>query len=203
MQGHYINPWGLNNVTVVWRDGRDIIVSWYYYSLFVHDLDRENARLVNMVRKDLPFEDYSDVEKNLPTFIEYAFTRQRHPRFSWAEFVRRWHSRKGVSFVRYEDLRQDTPGELQRVVNELSGRHLTYERAAEIAEKFSFVRQSGRQPGEEDRESFMRKGTVGDWRNHFSMEARQVFDHYGGDELIRLGYERDRSWIMRTGGVSG
>jgi hypothetical protein len=36
---------------------------------------------------------------------------------------------------------------------------------------------------------------VGDWRNYFSPEARESFDRYAGDELILLGYERDRAWV--------
>ena len=196
MHGHYLNPWGMKNVLVVWRDGRDVMVSWYHHCLFPNE--RGNKLLVERVRRDLPFRDYGDVSRNLPAFIEYAFTRQRHPRFSWAEFVGRWHSRKGVVHVRYEDLRRDTPGELQRVVAGLSGRYLTPERAAEIEDEFSFVRQSGRRPGEEDKGSFMRKGALGDWRNQFSPEARRVFDHYAGDELILLGYEQDRTWVKEA-----
>ncbi len=197
MQGHYINPWGLNNVTIVWRDGRDVMVSWYYYSLFVHDLE-ENAPLVKMVRKDLPFEDYDNIEENLPAFLEYAFTRPRHPRFSWSDFVRRWHGRKGVVHTSYEDLRRDTAGELQRVVIDLTAKRLEFDRATEIADEFSFARQSGRNPGEENNRSFLRKGVVEDWRNNFTQEACDVFDRYAGDELIRLGYERDRAWVSAT-----
>ncbi|MGB3680994.1 MAG: sulfotransferase domain-containing protein [Rubrobacteraceae bacterium] len=202
MHGHYLSPRGMKNVLVVWRDGRDVMVSWYHHCLFPNE--RGNGPLVEKARRDLSFEDYDDINGNLPAFIEYAFTRQQHPRFSWSEFVRGWYSRKGVVYVRYEDLRRDTPGELQRVVAGLSGRRLNPERVAEIADEFSFARQSGRQPGQEDKGSFMRKGMPGDWRNHFSLEARQVFDRYGGDELITLDYERDRSWVAgRNGGFGG
>ena len=68
-----------------------------------------------------------------------------------------------------------------------------------IAEEFSFERQADRRPGEEDRSSFLRKGLVGDWRNHFSQQARKTFDWYAGGELLLLGYERDRSWVKYRG----
>jgi hypothetical protein len=147
------------------------------------------------VRKDLPFEDYDDIYANLPVFMEYAFTRQRHPRFSWADFTRRWHSRKGVTYTSYESLRRDTPGELQRITHDLAGKQLSRERAVEVAEEFSFSSQSGRQPGQENKRSFIRKGIVGDWKNQFSPEARRVFDRYAGEELILLGYETDHAWV--------
>lgn len=194
MLGHYLSPWNMKNVVVVWRDGRDVMVSMYHHSLFKNELDAPT--MVDIFRKDLPFRDYENVRENLPTFIEHFFTKQRSPRFSWADFVRRWYGRSGVSQVRYEDLYQDTVGELQRVVLELAGKQLDSRKAAAIVEEFSFNRLSaGRQPGQESKNSFFRKGIVGDWRNYFSREACQVFDRFAGNELILLGYERDRAWV--------
>ena len=193
MHGHYLNSWGMKNVTVVWRDGRDVMVSWYYHCLFPNDLD--NAGLVERVRKELGFEDIENVKENLPAFLEYSFTKKRYPRFSWSDFVHWWHGSKRVTYVRYEDLRGDTVGELRRVVSELAARDLSRQEAQTIADEFSFERITARRPGQEDRNSFLRKGVVGDWRTSFSAETRQVFDHYAGNETILLGYEKDRSWV--------
>jgi hypothetical protein len=200
MHGHYLNPRGIKNAVVAWRDGRDVMVSWYHQQLILHEW---NERQVSRSRRELPLEDYTDVYGNLPAFIEYAFTRPHSPRFSWTEFVRRWHGRKDATHVRYEDLRRDTAGELQRVILGLTGKRLSLEAATSIAEEFSFERQAGRQPGEENKRSFLRKGVVGDWRSHFSPEARETFDRYAGDELILLGYEQDRAWVMADSGASG
>lgn len=192
MHGHYLSPLGMKNVVVVWRDGRDVMVSWYHQQLIPHEWNR---RQVARSRRELPLKDYEDVRANLPAFIEYAFTSPHSPGFSWTDFVRRWCWRSGAVHVRYEDLRRDAAGELRRVVRELTGRELGPGRAAAIAEEFSFERQAGRSSGEEDKGSFLRKGVVGDWRNQFSPEAREVFDRYAGEELVLLGYERDRRWV--------
>ena len=61
--------------------------------------------------------------------------------------------------------------------------------------RFSFEKQAGRIPGQGDPNSLMRKGIVGDWRNWFTREAGEVFDHYCGETLVRLGYEADRKWF--------
>jgi hypothetical protein len=194
MHGHYLRPWGMKNVVVAWRDGRDVMVSWYHQQLIPHEW---NELQVARSRRELPLEDYEDVYANLPAFIEYAFTRPHSPGFSWADFARRWHDRKDVVHVRYEDLRADTAGELQRIVRGLAGKQLGPREASAIAEEFSFERQTGRRAGQENRSSFLRKGVVGDWRTYFSPEAREVFDRYAGEELILLGYERDRTWVDR------
>jgi len=193
MHDHYYHPWGMKNVVVLFRDGRDVMVSWYYHSLFYND--RSNARLVDRVRKDLVFEDYENIIENLPTFIEYSFTCQKHPNFSWADFVRQWHGRKGVVYCRYEDIRMDAEEELKRIVLSLTGKYLDDTVAYEVVSKYSFARQAGRQPGEENQGSFMRKGIVGDWENHFNQEARDIFHFYAGQELIQLDYERDSRWV--------
>lgn len=202
MHGHYLSPWGMKNVVVVWRDGRDVMVSWYHQRLFIHEW--RNEPQVERARRELSFRDYDDVYENLPAFIEYAFTEphSRHftwadpsPRFTWADFVRRWQAREDAVHARYEDLHRGAAGQLRRIVSELTGDRLRPEEAAAIADEFSFERQSGRKAGDEDRKSFLRKGVVGDWRGAFSPKAREVFDRHAGEELILLGYEKDRSWV--------
>ena len=199
MHGHYLRPRGIRNAVVVWRDGRDVMVSWYHQQLIPHEWNRLQ---VARSRRELPLENYDDVYENLPAFIEYAFTRPHSPGFSWTDFARRWHGRKGEVHVRYEDLRRDTAPTLRRVVSELTGEELDPERASEIVAEFSFERQSGRRSGEEDKKSFLRKGVVGDWREQFSQEARRVFDRYAGEELVLLGYERDRGWVAGVAGAA-
>ncbi|MGB3761129.1 MAG: sulfotransferase domain-containing protein [Rivularia sp. (in: cyanobacteria)] len=198
MQGHYLNPNGMKNIVVVWRDGRDIMVSWYYHCLFKHDCGK-NAALVDIVSNDLKFKNPEDIRNNLPIFIEYSFTKQRHPRFSWTDFVHQWYQHPGIISVRYESLHKNAVSQLQRVVWELTGKDLEVETAIKIVEEFSFVRQSGRKPGEIKINSFLRKGVVGDWQNHFSQEACEVFNHFAGNELITLGYENDTTWVNSKG----
>jgi hypothetical protein len=39
-----------------------------------------------------------------------------------------------------------------------------------------------------------RKGTIGDWRNHFEPEHKTAFRELAGQALIELGYEKDMDW---------
>ena len=68
------------------------------------------------------------------------------------------------------------------------------QKLTEIEKKYSFKNLSKRQPGEEDSGSFLRKGIAGDWRNKFDRAACEVFDHFAGENLVRMGYEKDRNW---------
>lgn len=193
LHGHYLYAGANKNVVVIWRDGRDVLTSYYYYSLFKNE--KENAYLVKKVRNDVSFNDYDNIKENLPSFIEYMHSEKKHPRFSWGDFVRKWHAKPGVTYVKYEDLRRRSVEEFKRVVFELAAKELSTKDANAIFDKYSFERQSGRKAGNGNHSSFMRKGIVGDWQNHFSPLARKVFNQYAGKELILLGYENDESWI--------
>jgi hypothetical protein len=192
MHGHYLQPRGMKNVIIVYRDGRDVMVSWYHHCLLHGEYG--NNRLVNKTRKSVSFKDYENIRRNMPEFIEYAFTRQKQPGFSYSDFIKFWHNRNDVVYVRYEDLKNNTIKELRRIVFERSGKQLLANEAKNIVEEFSFSRMTGRKPGEENKTSFFRKGVVGDWRNYFCQRAKKVFDFYAGTYLIKLGYEESHTW---------
>lgn len=116
MHGHYLHFPSMRNVFVVLRDGRDTMVSFYFYSFFENE--RSNAKLVQITRKELPFADYEDVRGNLPRFIEYKFVRNTYPRFTWSEFVKGWVNENAI-FVKYEDLVRDTSAELGKAIEKL------------------------------------------------------------------------------------
>jgi len=195
IHSHYPKHRGMKNTIVIWRDGRDVMVSLYHHCFFLSKNEPTGSPFMEIIRNDLPFANYENIRENLPAFIEYFFTRQRYPSFTWAEFVRRWYGRKGITYVRYEDLNRDTPGQLRRVISELTGKNVGSEKVAKVTQELSFERLSGRRRGEENKNSFLRKGIVGDWRNYFNKEASECFDLHAGDELILLGYESDRSWV--------
>ncbi len=197
LHGHYLDPRGMKNVVVVLRDGRDVMVSWYHHCMF--NREHGNSFFVDKVRHELKFRDHADVKDNMPRFIEYSFERQKYPRFNWAKFIDTWYGRNNVVFVRYEDLHRDAVEELRKTVLGLTGKTLAMERAERIVDKYSFARQAKGATGSDERGRFLRKGIVGDWRNYFSGEARSVFHHYAGDQLLRLGYEADDTWLKGDG----
>ena len=193
MHGHYVWPWNMKNVVILWRDGRDVLISQYYHSLFKNE--RGNERGVDITRKELKFEDYSDIQKNLPEFMRYVYEVKKHPRFSYSDFVNKWADNKNIVHVKYEDLRANTNKAIQRIIYALAGKNIALDDAKNISEEFSFENQSKRKAGKENIKSFMRKGIVGDWKNHFTPETRKLFSEYAGNELIKLGYEKDFSWV--------
>jgi Sulfotransferase domain len=90
--------------------------------------------------------------------------------------------------VRYEDLGLDPQGTIEKIF-----RFLGVESGQEIVEGCcvdgSFEKLSGgRSRGQENRDSFFRKGIAGDWRNYLSDEMNKMFQEKAGEWLARFGY---------------
>lgn len=111
--------------------------------------------------------------------------------------LRSWSRCPYAHKVRYENLLSD-PMEEMRAMLAFLGVHRSDTRIAKVLDKHSFKRQSGREPGSENREAFLRKGISGDWRSHFDDEIVTTFKHsrngYWNDLLLELGYEESRDW---------
>lgn len=139
-----------------------------------------------------------DLERNLPLFIEAEIERPFIPvvKESWPQFICGWRcGAKKTTFVRYEDMLRDATMTLATALTHYLNDPIDQQEIEYTVKRYAFAKRTGRQPGVEDRNSFARKGIQGDWRNYFSREARQVFDHYAGDVLIALGYEPDHCWV--------
>jgi hypothetical protein len=186
IQAHYLNGLLIKKPVVVYRDGRDVMVSLYHYSMFVNE--KNNKRFVQHARDIAKFSNPEDIRANMPEFIRLAFNN-KITRFNWAEFVRSWIKREDAIPVRYEDMIRDTQNELSDLILKISGSMPDNHRLIQVVEKYSFESQSGRKRGVEKNNSFLRKGIAGDWKNKFSQEALDVFNSYARNELTTLGYE--------------
>lgn len=193
LHGHWRYHPRLRNVTCTVRDGRDTMVSFYFYCKlhYEHGPPPRIRRMFEHLygsRADL-----NDARANLPGFIEAIFKNPIGTRLTWPQYCREWHDRPGVSIVRYEQLLSDTEAQLARVTASL-GRETDAWRLAWAAEGNSMRRTTGRRHGQEDRGSVVRKGIAGDWRAHFSDESCALFADLAGDTLVELGYEQSRDW---------
>ena len=186
IQGHYLNGFLIRKPVVVYRDGRDAMVSLYHYSMSVNE--KNNERFVQHARDVTRFSDPEDIRTNLPEFIRLAFDN-KITHFNWAEFVRAWSKREDAVPVRYEDMIRDTPNELSNLIFKVTGSMPDNRRLIQVVENYSFEAQSGRKRGIEMNNRFLRKGISGDWKNNFTQEALDVFNHYASNELATLGYE--------------
>lgn len=159
---------------ILFRDLRDVAVSYHFY-----------------VRRT-PWHPEHGVYASLSTTEGLAvFGARLMP--AYAAWVRSWHAHRDPDLsmiVRYEDLRRDTPVVLERVA-----RHFGLGDASavirDIARAHSLKAMQAKDPAPD---AFVRKGEIGDWRNHFTPELTAMYRAAIGDFLVEFGYERDHAW---------
>lgn len=171
-------PAWLKCVTII-RDPRDVLVSSSFYL----------AKLPEAQGGWGPeFAAQGATERLLRLIERGGFLRDR---------LRAWHGCAFAHQVRYERLLAAPEEELAGLLSFL-GEPVRLPRIADVCERHSFSRQTGRERGQEDPNDARRKGVAGDWKNHFDPRVTQAFKTgVEGDWnrlLLELGYERDPDW---------
>jgi len=200
VHGHYLVDQAYPHCVYVMRDGRDVMTSLYYH--LQRYLRNGSHRLLPKNQHEIyrNVDDVQSVRSNFPRFLETQIRRTIGCHYSWGEHVASFleNRRPTMPCLRYEELLGNGAQTLAHEMARLDGKEPNVDRARFIMDDYSFSRRSGRKHNQEDKASFLRKGVAGDWRNHFTREAAEIFDHFCGDALIAAGYEADRSWVYDT-----
>jgi hypothetical protein len=155
------------------RDGRDCAVSGWFLSQSRKVMDLGSVGPPN--------------RKSLDTYAS-KFAAMWADDLARAQQVAEAHPNR-FRRVRYEDLRADTEPILAELFGFL-GVKTDPSVLSHCRREGSFTKLTGgRNPGEEDRLRFFRKGVAGDWRNYLSDEINRLFRERAGDWLDLLGYD--------------
>lgn len=183
---HHIGPTSYKTIVLI-RDGRDVITSAYFH--FLMSGERKHGQLVKKWRGLLGDQNFTDIKKTMPLFIN-AF----HNSFSvggkninWGQHVVSYDPNDdNLIFVKYENLLENSELELKRILDwyKIEAK----KDISSIVDKHSFKNQTGRNRGEEQANSFLRKGVAGDWKNNFNEQSIQLCEEYYGHTLRRFDY---------------
>ena len=193
-QGHFIRR-GLKKKTVLlWRDGRDVLVSQYYHSLFYNRYG--NRSLVDRTRADLKFSDFSDVKANLHGFLEYLNQGRGFPRYTWSAFVDVWHNEPSALHLKYENLFDEPEKSLDTLLKQV-GTPLAETLISGIVERHRLKPKNHDKSAGQDSDyvPHARKGGYGGWREVFTATTARKFREVAGEQLLLLGYETDHNWV--------
>lgn len=151
------------------RDGRDCAVSGWFHNL--------------RVTPEWTIKTHGSMDRYVTSFMD-----------SWAKDVSAAQAIVEANptrahLVRYEDLIADT-GRILAGLFEFLGIYADDTLLAQCRSTASFETLSGgRAAGEENLNSFFRKGVTGDWRNHIRPDLLATIRERAGTSLDRFGYE--------------
>jgi hypothetical protein len=194
IHGHFMSPFRLDNSIIVWRDGRDVLTSSYYYytrkTANIHGY-RSNRDLVAKTQRAMSAaagRQLNATDISFSAFLRMMLTTPVYPKLTWPQFAKVWGGRPRCHHVKYEEFKKDAHGSLQRLVWAAARVRLPDDKTTDIVREHSFVLQAGRPEGAEDATSFFRKGVVGDWKNHFSPDDEDFFRETAGEAMQMLDY---------------
>ena len=165
---------GINQRTfVVVRDPRDTLTSWYFSLRYSHGADWETVPEMRRILEQV------SVEDGLAILIRGELYDAINIQMTWLE--------SGAKIFRYEDLLRDEVAGF-RAIFEHCEIEISESRLGEIVAAHSFERRAGRKRGEEDTRAPLRKGAVGDWRNHFTERLQTLYRTLYGEATVRMGY---------------
>ena len=160
------------------RNPRDVVVSYYHFM--------RQTKIFNF-------------DGNWDEFVGY-FMKGDLPYGSYFDHVLQWWSRKdndNVLFLKYEDLKKDLKSQV-KVIAEFIGFNFSDEQSEAVAEQCTFqamkskYNQSLPSHGLSKMfktDSHLRKGIVGDWKNHFSDEQLEEFNQLYKSRMDGSGLE--------------
>lgn len=167
------SPKYLKLITVL-RDPRDVFVSMTNY---VGNIPKELGGWGIEYSKLSKTEQLSQLIKNSDFIYDLFYA---------------WHNYDNCLKLNYEDLKNDIEECTLKIINycNLAIEQEQMEKAIMLND-FSYITK--RKTGTEDKNSFYRKGIVGDWKNHFNNELLNELytseNNRWKDLIIQLGYE--------------
>uniref|UniRef100_A0A673KLV8 Sulfotransferase n=1 Tax=Sinocyclocheilus rhinocerous TaxID=307959 RepID=A0A673KLV8_9TELE len=153
-------------VIYVARNPKDVLVSYFHFHKFANMLE---------------------TPKDFDTFFE-KFMEGNVFGNCWFEHVKSWCSHNdemNFSYITYEEMIKDLQSVVERIASFL-GRNLTPQQLNDVVEHSTFKNMKNNPQANyqqvpvnllnHQQGAFMRKGTVGDWKNYFTVAQNERFD---------------------------
>lgn len=165
------------NYVYVARNPKDVAVSTYYHDKSKHDYD-------------------GTWEEHFNLFLQGKVLFG-----SYFDHVLPWWNASNeaddILFVKYEDMKRDLE-EVIRTIADFLNIKANMELINIVLEKSNFEKMASDKktnlnwvPQREGVPGHFRKGTVGDWRNHFTLEQNNTFDHLYLEKMSGTGLQFD------------
>ncbi|XP_010586824.1 amine sulfotransferase-like [Loxodonta africana] len=169
---YYLAPKGLKNkkakIVYMYRNPKDVLVSYFHFSKFV-----------------ATFETADTIEQFMKKFLDGKVLGSL-----WFNHIRGWYEHKhdfNILFLMYEEMKKDLRSSVLKICSFLE-KELSDEAVDAVVRQATFQNMKSDPRANYDRilkcdvgirtdeGHFLRKGTVGDWKHHLTVEQSEMFD---------------------------
>ncbi|XP_053237711.1 amine sulfotransferase-like isoform X1 [Podarcis raffonei] len=180
---YYLVPKGLRNrrakVVYVARNPKDVMVSFYHFS-----------------KMAVKFEEVEDFGIFMERFLAGKVLAS-----SWLDHVEGWYSHKddfNILFLTYEEMKKDLRSSVLKLCNFL-GKRLTEKEVDAVVDQATFNKMKADPRAnyefmpldilDHSKGPFLRKGTVGDWKNMMTVAQSERFDSVFKKRMEKLPFK--------------
>ncbi|KAM9666955.1 amine sulfotransferase-like [Trichechus inunguis] len=168
----YLAPKGLKNkkakIVYIYRNPKDVLISYFHFSKFV-----------------TLFEASDTIEEFMKKFLDGKVMGSL-----WFDHIRGWYEHKhnfNILFMMYEDMKKDLRSSVLKICRFLE-KELSDEAVDDVVRQATFQNMKSDPQANyvqilksklvirTDEGHFLRKGTIGDWKRHFTVEQSEMFD---------------------------
>ena len=164
----------------IYRDPRDMLVSQVFFATDMHE---EHG--MHEFYQSLP--DVGERLKIAITGIDRDGLYMVNVKQRYAS-VFEWLEQPHVMCIRFEDLIQNRDATLESMLDEVES---TGYKIPTPRRKALSILVEAIQPR---KSHTFRSGKTGGWREHFTVEHKDLFKDIAGDLLVKLGYEKNNDW---------
>ncbi|XP_006984388.2 amine sulfotransferase-like [Peromyscus maniculatus bairdii] len=169
---YYLVPKGLKNkkikILYIYRNPKDVLTSYFHFTNLMANLEAENS-----------------MENFLQTFLDGRVVGS-----CWFDHIKGWYEHRhdfNIMFLSYEDMKKDLRSSVLKICSFLEKKLSDEDVDAVVRQSMFQNMKSDPRANYEDiikneigtrneEGKFLRKGTIGDWKHHLTVEQNERFD---------------------------
>jgi len=155
----------------VFRDPRDITVSWYFSMKNSHPMMGSLKEIRSILKNKNKKDGLIWCIKKLEEKGMYSAIK---------EWVEKCEEKENQKVFKYKSLTGDRQVEVLKNLFEFLNVQISQKVIKEISTQLSFENRAKREKGDENKGSHLRKGKSGDWKNHFDHDIKKEFSKVAG-----------------------
>lgn len=169
------------------RDPRDMIISGYFYHLWA----KETWANIPMVEyRGMTYKEYLNSLNQ-----DQGVSKEIKSIGTWIHHMMSWdYNNPSVLEIKYENIIVNEEPVFEAMFTHFGFKKSAVDRCCQIADKYSFKNMTKGRKAKAKSGKHLRSGKIGEWRELFNENHKNLFKKLYPGTIVALGYEKDDNW---------